>query len=133
MTCPDGQVCDRAQINPVRLQSGAVVCSSCQAWREDCEVRFILAMEPLERQGWLNEIERRRGAPAVASLRAKVEASLLAAEHQGIDGAARAVMALPTRPMRAAQLDTIARRHGRAYADRVGEAVKALWATRATA
>lgn len=133
MSCPDGQVCDRSTVNPVRLLDGSVVCSSCPAWREDCEVRSIVAMEPVKRHNWLADIESRRGAVAMASLRAKIEAVLLAAETKGIDATARSVLALPTRQMRAAQMETIARRQGRDYADRVGEAVKVLWAARATA
>lgn len=34
--------CNRIETAPVTLQSGVVVCDTCEAWRHECEVRAVV-------------------------------------------------------------------------------------------
>lgn len=54
----------------VILLDGTVVDSASEAWRHETEARAIAALPSLDvRRGWLADIERKRGAPAVQALR----------------------------------------------------------------
>lgn len=53
-----------------------------EAWRHECEVKFVLAMgSPEERRDHLDACERRRGKPAADRLRADVRAAFTARRH----------------------------------------------------
>ncbi len=56
--------CNAIETNPVTLDSGHVVCSSCEAWRHECEVRDLARMPGPERVEMLQGIEKQRGAAA---------------------------------------------------------------------
>lgn len=52
--------CERIEYQPVRLRTGKVVCSSCEAWRLECEARYVLAMPTKERrQAYLEDVKDR--------------------------------------------------------------------------
>lgn len=52
--------CERITYQPVTLRTGKVVCSSCEAWRLECEARYVLAMPTKEaRQAYLAELKDR--------------------------------------------------------------------------
>ena len=66
MTCAG---CNNIEQHPVSLHDGTVVCSSCDAWRAECEARAIMRLgSTQERRTWLDDIERRRGQPARLAL-----------------------------------------------------------------
>ena len=56
--------CNAIETHPVTLDSGHVVCSSCDAWRHECEVRDLARMSGSERVEMLLGIEKQRGAAA---------------------------------------------------------------------
>jgi transcription elongation factor Elf1 len=61
--------CQNIESAPVTLHDGTVVCSSCEAWRAECEAREVLAMPLGIRRKWLETVEARRGKPATDSLK----------------------------------------------------------------
>jgi len=66
MTCLG---CNLIETAPVTLHTGAVVCSSCEAWRHETEARAIMALPSTrERRAWLDGIEHKRGKPAREAL-----------------------------------------------------------------
>lgn len=56
--------CNAIETHPVTLDSGRVVCSSCDAWRHECEVRDLARMPGPDRVEMLQGIEKKRGAEA---------------------------------------------------------------------
>lgn len=67
--------CEQIEHKPVTLADGRTVCSSCEDWRMECEVKKILAMpNPSERRDWMDAMEKKRGKPAVDLLRNAVRA-----------------------------------------------------------
>lgn len=59
--------CSQIETAPVILRSGRIVCSSCQAWRLECEARHVLTLP--HRREYLDEIKKRRGDEAYQALR----------------------------------------------------------------
>ena len=60
--------CEGVETRPVTLRSGVVVCSSCEAWRHECEVRDLAHMPGAQRVEQLQGIEKQRGAAAAKRL-----------------------------------------------------------------
>jgi len=52
---------------PVTLRDGRVVCSSCEAWRLECEARTILKRR--DRKEYLEKVRQKRGVDAAVELR----------------------------------------------------------------
>jgi hypothetical protein len=52
---------------PVTLRDGRVVCSSCEAWRLECEARTILKRK--DRKEYLEKVRQKRGVDAAVELR----------------------------------------------------------------
>ena len=64
--------CELINTAPVTLNDGRVVCSSCRAWRLECEAREVLS-KPLEaRKAYLEKVEERRGKAACDELKAVI-------------------------------------------------------------
>ena len=54
-----------------RLHDGTEVSSYSEAWRMECEARWILKLPSLdERRAWLQSLEKRRGLAHVDQLKA---------------------------------------------------------------
>jgi len=68
MTCLGCQLCE---VGPFKtLIDGRVVCHQCEAWRQECEARTVIAMPSVEvRRKFLADVERHRGVPAANQLR----------------------------------------------------------------
>lgn len=58
--------CNLIELHPVTLCNGKVVCSSCEAWRKECEARFALKNKP---RTYLARIREKRGEKAYEELR----------------------------------------------------------------
>ncbi|MBX3603174.1 MAG: hypothetical protein KF863_21345 [Rubrivivax sp.] len=57
----------------MRLLDGTEVDASSEEWRHECEARAIAALPSLaERRAWLEDLERKRGKPAVDRLRVTI-------------------------------------------------------------
>ena len=57
------------------LHDGTEVSSYSEAWRHECEARWILALPSLEqRRDWLASLEKRRGVAAVDQLKRTMKA-----------------------------------------------------------
>jgi hypothetical protein len=57
----------------VKFVDGTLVDSASEAWRSECEARFVLGMQPKStRQDFLAAVEKRRGKSAADKLRADV-------------------------------------------------------------
>lgn len=55
--------CERIEYQPIRLRTGKVVCSSCEAWRMECEARHVLSLPTkAERQAYLADVKGRAEA-----------------------------------------------------------------------
>jgi len=52
---------------PVTLRDGRVVCSSCEAWRLECEASTILKRR--DRKEYLEKVRQKRGVDAAVELR----------------------------------------------------------------
>ena len=59
--------CNLIETAPVTLRDGRVVCTSCEAWRLECEARMVLKRK--DRKEYLERIMQKRGADAAAELR----------------------------------------------------------------
>lgn len=59
--------CSYIKTAPVTLRNGRIVCSSCQAWRLECEARHVLTLP--HRREYLDEIKKKRGDEAYQALR----------------------------------------------------------------
>ena len=65
--------CNLIEIQPVTLLDGTSVCTSCELWRAECEVRVVLMMRTLiERRAYLELVEKHRGKSSADALRAAV-------------------------------------------------------------
>ena len=63
--------CNLIEDHAVTLNTGTVVCSSCPAWRLECEAKEVLRKPTLEeRREYLAGVEKRRGLRAVEELKA---------------------------------------------------------------
>lgn len=73
---PDCPACTTAMTAPrsaayVELIDGRVVMRDAEEWRAECEARYVLSLQPLEkRRAWIADIERKRGKAAADALRA---------------------------------------------------------------
>lgn len=66
--------CNLIETAPATLNGGTVVCTSCPAWRLECEAREVLA-KPLEkRREYLADVEQRRGKQATDELKKAITA-----------------------------------------------------------
>ena len=68
--------CNYITTSPVTLRDGRVVCASCEAWRLECEARFILKRKDPERREYLRKVGISRGESAKADLRNEMIALL---------------------------------------------------------
>ena len=59
--------CNLIETAPVTLRDGRVVCSSCEAWRLECEARTILKRR--DRKEYLEKVRQKRGVDAAVYLR----------------------------------------------------------------
>ena len=59
--------CNLIETAPVTLRDGRVVCSSCEAWRLECEARMVLKRR--DRKEYIEKIRQRRGVDAAVELR----------------------------------------------------------------
>ena len=59
--------CNLIETAPVTLRDGRVVCSSCEAWRLECEARTILKRR--DRKEYLEKVRQKRGVDAAVELR----------------------------------------------------------------
>jgi hypothetical protein len=59
--------CNLIKTAPVTLRDVRVVCSSCEAWRLECEARTILKRR--DRKEYLEKVRQRRGVDAAVELR----------------------------------------------------------------
>ena len=66
MTCLG---CNLIETAPVTLRTGTVVCSSCEAWRHECEARDTLRRPLPEIEHYFELVEKARGAEAKHHLR----------------------------------------------------------------
>ena len=63
--------CELQATSAVTLNDGTTVCSSCPAWRLECEAREVLKKPTLEaRRDYLAEVVKKRGNVAVDDLKA---------------------------------------------------------------
>ena len=66
--------CNLIHASPVQLHDGATVCSSCEAWRHECEARRIMSMQgKVARQAELLLIQHRRGRVTADALRSTIQ------------------------------------------------------------
>ena len=64
--------CNLIESSAVTLLDARVVCSSCPAWRLECEAREVLS-KPLEaRKVYLEKVEEKRGKAACDELKAAI-------------------------------------------------------------
>ena len=59
--------CNLIETSPVTLRDGRVVCSSCNAWRLECEAR--MALKRRDRKEYLEKVRQKRGVDAAVELR----------------------------------------------------------------
>jgi hypothetical protein len=66
--------CNLIETAPRTLNDERTVCSSCPAWRLECEARDVLAKPTLEaRREYLAGVEEKRGKAAVEELKAAMK------------------------------------------------------------
>jgi len=66
--------CNNIETHPVTLVTGTVVCSSCEAWRHECQAKAIAALPTLaERRAHLDGIQARHGLPARQALETTIK------------------------------------------------------------
>ena len=69
--CLGCQILELPDCPVVTLADGSVVCSSCPAWRFECEVRHVRDLDSdLDRKAYLAGVAEARGTEAAAELRA---------------------------------------------------------------
>ena len=61
--------CNLIETAPVTLRTGTVVCSSCEAWRHECEARDTMLRSRGEIEKYFDLVEQKRGADARHKLR----------------------------------------------------------------
>lgn len=65
--------CQHIDTHPVTLLDGTVVCSTCEAWRAECEARMLLDRFDLNgRREYLAHVQRKRGDAALQRLKALI-------------------------------------------------------------
>lgn len=69
MTCQGCNALEE-QETLVTLRNGRVVCNTCPDWMHECEARHLLVMDNASRIEQLEVIAKKRGKPAMESLRA---------------------------------------------------------------
>ena len=55
--------------SPVLLRTGKIVCSSCEAWRHECEARHVLTLKNKAIKEYLEGVRAKRGIDASVTLR----------------------------------------------------------------
>lgn len=103
------------QPNMVRLFDGTLVPSDSEAWRHECEVRYILNKVGAERDAHLQCIADKRGRASVEQL----SKALMAAEPHYI-------LSLPNKIERNRYMERFERAYGAWPAEQVKAAVKDL-------
>jgi transcription elongation factor Elf1 len=61
--------CNLIETAPVTLRTGTVVCSSCEAWRHECEARDTMLRSRPEIEHYFDLVEKARGLDARQALR----------------------------------------------------------------
>jgi len=61
--------CNLIETAPVTLRTGTVVCSSCEAWRHECEARDTMLRSRPEIEHYFDLVEQKRGPDARQALR----------------------------------------------------------------
>ena len=61
--------CNLVSASPVLLRTGKIVCSSCEAWRHECEARHVLTRKNKAIKEYLEGVRAKRGIDASVSLR----------------------------------------------------------------
>ncbi len=74
--------CNAIETHPVTLDSGHVVCSSCEAYRHECEVRAVVGM-PGQRRTYLEGVAKQRGPAAARRLEQDVRDELARLKTNG--------------------------------------------------
>lgn len=64
--------CNAIETTPVTLRTGEVVCSSCDAWRHECEARAVIGMRGADRVAHLLKVQSQRGKEAADRLAQEV-------------------------------------------------------------
>ena len=86
-------VCNYIETSPVTLRDGRVVCSSCPAWRHECEARHVANMATNEaRKKYLEKVREARGNAAAYAIRkeaAEIMNNALGNGRAGIIGTSR--------------------------------------------
>ena len=59
--------CNYIETAPVTLRDGRVVCSSCEAWRLECEARTVLKRKDIKK--YIEAVRAKRGIDASVKLR----------------------------------------------------------------
>jgi hypothetical protein len=59
--------CNYIKTAPVTLRDGRVVCSSCEAWRLECEAQTVLKRK--DRKEYIEAVRAKRGIDASVTLR----------------------------------------------------------------
>ena len=61
--------CNLIEEKPVTLRTGKVVCSSCEAWRLECEARHVLALPTrADRAEYLAKVGPKRSSALTAEI-----------------------------------------------------------------
>ena len=66
--------CNFIETSSVTLRDGRIVCSSCEAWRLECEARHVLKKPDAEKRKYLEAVMVKRGEKAKAYLREEMVA-----------------------------------------------------------
>jgi len=61
--------CNLIETAPVTLRTGVVVCSSCEAWRHECEARDTMLRSRPDIEHYFDLVEQKRGVEARNALR----------------------------------------------------------------
>jgi len=61
--------CGYIKTAPVTLRDGRLVCSSCEAWRLECEARHVLTLKNKAIKEYLEGVRAKRGIDASVALR----------------------------------------------------------------
>ena len=69
MTCLG---CNLIETAPVTLRTGVVVCSSCEAWRHECEARDTMQLSSNDIKNYFDLVEKARGRDARYLLRTEM-------------------------------------------------------------
>lgn len=62
--------CNYIETAPITLRDGRIVCSNCEAWRMECEARFVLTLP--NKRDYLDKVQKKRGIDAYHALRSEM-------------------------------------------------------------